>query len=135
MGEQVAARPETFPAGANLSVLLPLAPDEGFVRTFERGAGLTASCGSGMVAARAVYSRLGRVAQEQPVIIRNIGGVAEVTLQDWRPVLQGNATYVYRCEVDPAAVPSAIEEFDHEARAYDALERQNLDWLASNGIG
>ena len=57
MGEQVAARRELFPAGANLSVLLPLAPAEVFVRTFERGAGLTASCGSGMAAARAVYSR------------------------------------------------------------------------------
>ena len=47
MGERVAARRDVFPAGANLSVLLPLAPAEVFVRTFERGAGLTASCGSG----------------------------------------------------------------------------------------
>src|SRR5206468_12695519 len=47
MGERVASRPDVFPAGANLSVLLPLEPAEIFVRTFERGAGLTASCGSG----------------------------------------------------------------------------------------
>ena len=53
MGERVAARPDVFPAGANLSVLLPLEPAEVFVRTFERGAGLTASCGSGMAASRA----------------------------------------------------------------------------------
>ena len=58
MGARVAARRDLFPAGANLSVLLPLAPAEIFVRTFERGAGLTASCGSGMAAARAVYSRI-----------------------------------------------------------------------------
>ena len=60
MGERVAERHDVFPAGANLSLLLPLAQAEVFVRTFERGAGLTASCGSGMVAARAVYSRVGR---------------------------------------------------------------------------
>src|SRR5207245_11535447 len=55
MGERVASRPDVFPAGANLSVLLPLEPAEVFVRPFERGAGLTASCGSGMAASRAVY--------------------------------------------------------------------------------
>src|SRR5215469_8870382 len=45
---------EVFPHGANVSFLLPLdaaaeAP-EVFVRTFERGAGLTPSCGSAVVA-------------------------------------------------------------------------------------
>ena len=64
MGERIAARPDVFPAGANLSVLLPLEPAEVFVRTYERGAGMTASCGSGMVAARAVYSVIGRIDPE-----------------------------------------------------------------------
>ena len=74
MGERVAARPDVFPAGANLSVLLPLEPAEVFVRTFERGAGLTASCGSGMAASRAVYSRTGRIDPERRVVVRNAGG-------------------------------------------------------------
>src|ERR1017187_1014527 len=39
MGERIAARRDVFPVGANLSVLLPLGSTEGFVRTFERGAG------------------------------------------------------------------------------------------------
>ena len=109
MGERVAARPDVFPAGANLSVLLPLEPAEVFVRTFERGAGLTASCGSGMAASRAVYSRIGRIDPERRVVVRNAGGMATVSLrvrqQDrWHPVLEGNATFVYRAEVDPAAV-------------------------------
>ena len=132
MGETIASRRDLFPAGANLSVLVPVTPGEIFVRTYERGAGLTASCGSGMVAARAVYSRLGHATQDKPVIIHNIGGVAEVSLRDYRPVLQGNATYVYRAEVDLAAPAGAsvIEAFGDEARAYDALERQNQRWLA-----
>ena len=99
MGQRVAARPDVFPAGANLSVLLPLEPAEVFVRTFERGAGLTASCGSGMAASRAVYSRLRRIAPEHKVIVRNAGGMATVSLQvrlgQWHPVLEGNATFVY----------------------------------------
>ena len=111
MGEQVAARRETFPAGANLSVLLPVAPDEIFVRTFERGAGLTASCGSGMAAARAVYSRIGRADPEREVLIRNAGGVAAASLRvrdgHWFPVLEGNATFIYRADVDPSALARA----------------------------
>ncbi|MGB6614753.1 MAG: hypothetical protein WBE95_11775, partial [Trebonia sp.] len=113
---------EVFPDGANVSFLLPLdagtttstsapptssasAAPEVFVRTFERGAGLTASCGSGMAAARAVYSRLGRADPEREVVVRNAGGMATASLAardgQWFPVLQGNATFVYRADVDP----------------------------------
>ena len=107
MGERIAARRDVFPVGANLSVLLPLGPTEIFVRTFERGAGLTASCGSGMAASRAVYSLPGRIAPERRVVVRNAGGMATVSLHvrlgQWCPVLEGNATLVYRVAVDPAA--------------------------------
>jgi diaminopimelate epimerase len=146
MGEKVAARRETFPAGANLSVLLPLAPDEVFVRTFERGAGLTASCGSGMAAARAVYSRIGRTDPERDVLIRNAGGMATVSLRvrdgQWFPVLEGNATFVYRADVDPGALAQsrpapgreAAEPCPDEIRAYSRLDEQNTARLRAAGI-
>jgi diaminopimelate epimerase len=144
MGEQVAARRETFPAGANLSVLLPLAPDEVFVRTFERGAGLTASCGSGMAAARAVYSRIGRADPERDVLIRNAGGTATASLRvrdgQWFPVLEGNATFVYHADIDPAALtqpepqPAPHHPYPDEIRAYAALDEQNSARLHAIGI-
>ncbi len=144
MGDRVAARRDVFPAGANLSVLLPLKPDEVFVRTFERGAGLTASCGSGMAASRAVYSRTGRIDPERKVVVRNAGGMATVSLRvregQWHPVLEGNATFVYRAEVDPGALArglpvSAERESGHdEVRAYAALDEQNALRLRAAGI-
>jgi diaminopimelate epimerase len=139
MGERVAARRDMFPAGANLSVLLPLAPDEVFVRTFERGAGLTASCGSGMAASRAVWSRIGKTVPEREMLIRNAGGMATVSLsvQDgrWHPVVEGNATLVYRAEVDPAALArDAVERYDEEERAYAALEQRNTARLREVGV-
>ena len=144
MGERVAARRDMFPAGANLSVLLPLQPDEVFVRTFERGAGLTASCGSGMAASRAVYSRTSRIDPERKVVVRNAGGMATVSLRvregKWHPVLEGNATFVYRAEVDPGALArglpvSAEREFTRdEVRAYAALDQQNALRLRAAGI-
>lgn len=129
MGETLALR-----RGPNLSFLLPVAADDVFVRTYERGAGLTASCGSGMVAARAAWSRLGRAPQDLPVTIHNAGGVAEVALRDWHPVLAGNATYVYRAELDPAApLPPAVEveDFTEERAAYSAFDYHNERWLDS----
>jgi diaminopimelate epimerase len=144
MGERVAARQDVFPAGANLSVLLPLAPTEIFVRTYERGAGLTASCGSGMVASRAVYSRLGQIDPERSVLIRNAGGVATASLRVlaglWHPVLEGNATFVYRATVDPAALARGLpaagerETYRDEIRAYSALDEQNANRLRAAGI-
>ncbi len=147
MGEKVAARTDVFPAGANLSVLLPLGPAEVFVRTFERGAGLTASCGSGMAASRAVYSRVSRIDPERKVVVRNAGGMATVSLRvregHWHPVLEGNATFVYRADVDPDALthddPAAGAAHDREfrsdeGRAYAALEELNAARLRAAGV-
>ena len=147
MGERVAARADVIPAGANLSVLLPLEPAEVFVRTFERGAGLTASCGSGMAASRAVYSRIGRIDPERRVVVRNAGGMATVSLlarpgqhrQDqWHPVLEGNATFVYRAEIDPSDLAwdqtAAREPYDDEVRAYSALDQRNAARLRAAGV-
>ncbi|MBV9204141.1 MAG: diaminopimelate epimerase [Actinobacteria bacterium] len=144
MGERVAARRDLFPAGANLSVLLALGRDEIFVRTFERGAGLTLSCGSGMAASRAVWSRLGRADPERAVVVRNAGGMATVSLRargGWFPVLEGNATFAYRVDLDPAADPAgwaaaaaAREPYPDEVRAYSALEERNAGRLRAAGI-
>jgi diaminopimelate epimerase len=142
MGQRVAARPDVFPAGANLSVLLPLEHAEVFVRTFERGAGLTASCGSGMAASRAVYSRVDRIDPERQVVVRNAGGMATVSLKirqgQWHPVLEGNATFVYRADVDPAAPVLAAaagrETCDEEVQAYAALEERNAARLRMAGV-
>jgi diaminopimelate epimerase len=142
MGEQITSHPDVFPAGANLSVLLPIEPAEVFVRTYERGAGLTASCGSGMAASRAVYSRVSQVDPERRVTVRNAGGMATVSLKvrqgRWHPVLEGNATYVYRADVDPAALArggAPEREFrPDEDRAYAALEEQNAARLRAAGV-
>ncbi len=139
MGERVAARRDLFPAGANLSVLLPITTDEVFVRTFERGAGLTASCGSGMAAARAVYSRIGRSDPEHDVLVRNAGGMATASLRvrdgRWFPVLQGNATFVYRADIDPRNLARGNREpYPDEIRAYATLDEQNGGRLRALGI-
>jgi diaminopimelate epimerase len=149
---------EVFPDGANVSFLLPLdaaaqvstltpappassasAAPEVFVRTFERGAGLTPSCGSGVVASRAAYSRVTGLAPERRLVVRNAGGVsaASIRVRDgaWLPVLEGNATIVYHAEVDRDGRQTGQVEYSaDENAAYAALDAQNIAHLKAAGV-
>jgi diaminopimelate epimerase len=157
-----------FAEGANVSFLLPLthstsptpttpavppapgtptAPPatfaseapEVFVRTFERGAGLTPSCGSGVVASRAAYSRVTGLDPGQRLVVRNAGGVAAASIRvrgsGWFPALEGNATVVYRTEVDLSGRQSGSLDYDAEENAaYASLDEQNTAYLKANGV-
>ena len=130
---------EVFPEGANVSFLQSLDDAEVFVRTFERGAGLTPSCGSGVVASRAAYSRLTGLDPSQRLVVRNAGGVAAASIQvrdgAWYPVLEGNATVVYRAEVDRAGGQAGpIEYAADENAAYAKLDERNTTCLKLHGI-
>jgi diaminopimelate epimerase len=145
---------EVFAAGANVSFLQPLpdiagpgplgqdtpgAPAEVFVRTFERGAGLTPSCGSGVVASRAAYSRVTGLDPELRLVVRNAGGVAAASMRvragAWHPVLEGNATVVYRAEVDLAGRQAGpLDWAADENAAYAVLDERNTARLKEHGI-
>jgi len=148
---------EVFAEGANVSFLLPLtqaaatAPTsqpaasgtsdapEVFVRTFERGAGLTPSCGSGVVASRAVYSRVTGLDPGQRLVVRNAGGVSAASIRvsdgGWFPILEGNATVVYTAEVDGAGGQEGpLEWAAEENTAYAVLDERNITFLKANGV-
>jgi len=135
---------EVFADGANVSFLQPLddperAAPEVFVRTFERGAGLTPSCGSGVVASRAAYSRVSGLDPAQRLVVRNAGGVAAASIQvrdgAWYPVLEGNATVVYEAEVDLAGNQAGpVDWATAENTAYAALDTRNTAYLKEHGI-
>lgn len=135
---------EVFDEGANVSFLQPLddaggeAP-EVFVRTFERGAGLTPSCGSGVVASRAAYSRVRGLDPGRRVVVRNAGGVAAATVRvrsgAWYPLLEGNATVVYLAEADGRGGQAGpVEYATGENAAYATLDERNTVFLKSHGI-
>jgi diaminopimelate epimerase len=142
---------KVFPDGANVSFLLPLLATSAsgassasdvpgvFVRTFERGAGLTPSCGSGVVASRAAYSRVTGLDPEQRLVVRNAGGVAAASIRvrdgGWFPVLEGNATVVYRAEADLFGRQSGPLDYDAEENAaYASLDEQNTACLKANSV-
>jgi diaminopimelate epimerase len=130
---------DVFPEGANVSFLQSLDDCEVFVRTFERGAGLTPSCGSGVVASRAAYSKLTGLDPSQRLVVRNAGGVAAASIEvrddAWHPILEGNATVVYRAEVDLAGNQvGSVEYAADENSAYATLDERNTAFLKEHGI-
>ncbi|GII92374.1 diaminopimelate epimerase [Sinosporangium siamense] len=144
VGRRVEALTETFPIGANVSFVQPLGEHEIFVCTFERGVGLTLSCGSGVIASSAVYSKLRGIPAGIPLTVRNPGGVAKAVFRDeggrWHPTLEGNATFVSRATVSleeaEAGPDFAVdtERFDEEIAAYAELDRANRARLAELGV-
>jgi len=88
-----------FTGGINVHFGAVTGSDELTLGVWERGAGATAACGTGAVAAAAVFHRWGDVGQN--VTVRMVGGQAQVNLSE--PVtLTGESTHV--AELDVAGV-------------------------------
>jgi diaminopimelate epimerase len=126
LGMWCEAGPALIPARANVSFVEQRGPDL-FVRTFERGVGLTDSCGSAMAASVLSAALTGRVPFDMDVRVFNKGGLVRGRAGADRMVtISGNATFLYHAsiEVDPttatAGVPVVHDRREDEARAWDA---------------
>ena len=88
-----------FTGGINVHFAAVTGPDELKLGVWERGAGATEACGTGAVAAAAVFHRWGRVGQN--VTVRMAGGDAQVDLSE--PVtLTGESTFVATVDIPDA---------------------------------
>ncbi|MBN8849454.1 MULTISPECIES: diaminopimelate epimerase [unclassified Sphingomonas] len=88
------AAPEWLPNRANVSFVRVLGPEAIFVRTFERGVGLTDSCGSAMAASAFAAALTGRTEFAREVTVRNKGGLVMARAEgDGMVALRGNATW------------------------------------------
>ena len=88
-----------FAGGINVHFGGVTGPDELTLGVWERGAGATAACGTGAVAAASVFHRWGEVGKN--VIVRMAGGEARVDLSG--PLtLTGESTYVTTVDIPDA---------------------------------
>lgn len=130
LGDWCEAGPELIPGRANVS----FAVVEGgglFVRTYERGVGLTDSCGSAMAAATHAACLTGRKRWGEALTVRNRGGFVRVTAEgpdkdNWVRVA-GNSTFLYDAEIEidlatgRADAPLVHHRREDEARAWETL--------------
>lgn len=99
------AAPDWLPTRANVSFVEVRARDL-FVRTFERGVGLTNACGSAMAAASYVACMTGRLAFGARFTVFNAGGLVRARAEaDGMVTLSANATFEWAgsAEVDLSA--------------------------------
>ncbi|MES2442752.1 MAG: diaminopimelate epimerase [Pseudomonadota bacterium] len=105
LGSWCETGPALIPARANVSFVEQRGGDL-YVRTFERGVGLTDSCGSAMAASVFAAALAGRVAFDASVTVFNKGGLVRAAATEAGIVtISGNASFVYDAviDVDPDA--------------------------------
>ena len=99
LGEKVKHLPALFPNGVNVSLFEVLSQERIFVATYERGAGITLSCGTAMTASTTAAALAGYIPCDRPIEVCNRGGkvVCEVHNRENKlsTRLSGNATYEY----------------------------------------
>ena len=127
VGEACEAAPYWLPNRANVSFVEVRGADL-FVRTHERGVGLTDSCGSAMAASTFAACLTGRVPFGAEIAVFNRGGLVRAQAEsDGMVRLSGNATWEFAgtVEVDLAtAVASDLvitERYPEEIAAWAAL--------------
>ncbi|MCK5719170.1 MAG: diaminopimelate epimerase [Thiomargarita sp.] len=89
-----------LPNGININFCKILDDDSIYVRTYERGVGLTASCGSGMLASTLVACLLKNIAFNKRIKVFNQGGLVycqaiESLDKQYKVFLTGNATFAF----------------------------------------
>jgi diaminopimelate epimerase len=101
VGEQCEAAPDWLPNRANVSFVEVRGPAALFVRTFERGVGLTDSCGSAMAASTFAACLTERVTFGEEITVFNAGGLVKACAEaDGMVSLSGNATFEWEGSVE-----------------------------------
>jgi diaminopimelate epimerase len=122
---------EEFPKGINVSLVKVLGKNRIFVATYERGAGITASCGTAMTSSATAMVLNGRCDCGEVIEVENRGGAVRCIYHDdgsFAPQTQliGNASYVSYGEVAVENGKFSYEEqgqFDNEIALYDDFLR------------
>ena len=122
IGSLCEAAPAWLPNRANVSFVEQRGADL-FVRTFERGVGLTDSCGSAMAASVVAAALTARVPWAQEVTVYNRGGLVRAAVaEDLMVMLSGNATFEWEGSADvlgsAARDLTVRRRFDDETAAW-----------------
>ena len=125
LGEFCESGPALIPGRANVSFVEMRGPDL-FVRTFERGVGLTDSCGSAMAASVLAAGLTGRVPTGTQVRVFNKGGLVRGRADADRIVtISGNATFLYDAGIEIDLAGERAESPEIRARHADEASAWN----------
>ncbi len=138
IGEQANQFTELLPNGANINFCRILDKAAIFVRTYERGVGLTNSCGSGMSASALVSCLLGHCSYGESIDVYSKGGLVRcqpmlTAHQHHSVLLSGNATFIFSNTIEfdlPSVSPITqyfgqifLEEIENYGRLMEHTEQ------------
>lgn len=108
---------EHFDEGMNVNMTRMIEPNKIYVQTYERGVGITKSCGTGMTSASVHYAiRYGKL--NETIEVYNDGGMIECKVEkpdDYSVWFTGNATYISQHDDKGLWIRDYKEQSDYEA--------------------
>lgn len=120
---------DLLPRGSNVNFVKILGEDSIYVKTYERGVGLTQSCGTGMISSSVIVSIMDTRMLGKELKVYNDGGLIKTIVNKdendkFVVSFTGNATYVFKGVIE---YPEAIEKeniflediFEDEVEAYE----------------
>lgn len=117
-----------LPQGVNVNFVRVLSEDSIYVKTYERGVGLTKSCGTGMTASTVVYCLKNPMMHGRLINIYNDGGMIKIAVnksKDNKYSIRfiGNASYIFKASVslDKGEEPQVNDKIylDNEISSYN----------------
>ena len=118
---------EVFPQGVNVNFVKILDNNNIYVKTFERGVGITKSCGTGMTASTASYCLNNPNLYNKTINIYNDGGMIKIAVQkdlnEYTIRFIGNASYIYSASIKLENKNTLINKnlFENEINSYNAF--------------
>jgi len=142
IGEKANKDKVLFSKGINVSLCAPVNDHAIFTGTYERGAGITFSCGTGMSASTIAACMNGQVPFNTWIDVYNQGGMVRCKVDADYPNkpqivhLLGNATYVFTANVELNEEVKTFQvsdkvDFKEEEAAYRSLKNHVEELLGS----
>jgi len=86
---------ERFPNKVNVEFVNTISEEESIVRVFERGVGITKSCGTGACASVVAGTILGIFKENKPILVHNDGGDLKITYTGKKVFMEGPIVKVF----------------------------------------
>ncbi len=124
LGERVKELTDIFPKGVNVSMMTITSESEIFVATYERGVGLTPSCGTAMTASSTAAALMGLCRYDIEITVKNRGGFVKCICHNDGQIttqLIGNATYIERGLIKSNYTRTVTKVESEEIEAWDKI--------------
>lgn len=125
LGERVIELKEEFPKGINVSLVKVLDRNRIFVATYERGAGITASCGTAMTSSATAMALNNRIDYGATIEVENRGGAVRCICHKEGALhtqLIGNASYISHGVIE---AENGVFRFEELGRYNEEIELYN----------